>query len=157
MSELPNDIYTEPEDVDVDTLANLGPLTGLAGVWEGRVAWTSIRTGGPANGRLFSSTSTCSRSTRRQMARSCCTDCATTRTSSSRMKIETYHDQVGYWLWEPATEALIHTLTIPRGQAALATGKAARDRHEFRGSRPARLDGERHLLGMLSRAGLHDD
>jgi hypothetical protein len=35
MSELPGDIHAEPENVDVDTLANLGPLTGLAGVWEG--------------------------------------------------------------------------------------------------------------------------
>jgi hypothetical protein len=32
MSEFPEDIYTEPEP-DVDTLANLGPLTGMAGIW----------------------------------------------------------------------------------------------------------------------------
>ena len=35
MSEFPSDNYTEPQDVDVDTLANLGPLTALAGIWEG--------------------------------------------------------------------------------------------------------------------------
>jgi len=29
---LPADIYTEPEP-DTDTLANLGPLTGMAGIW----------------------------------------------------------------------------------------------------------------------------
>ena len=29
-----SDIYTEP-DADPDTLANLGPLTAMAGVWEG--------------------------------------------------------------------------------------------------------------------------
>jgi hypothetical protein len=28
------DIFTEPE-FDPDTLANLGPLTGMAGIWEG--------------------------------------------------------------------------------------------------------------------------
>ena len=27
MGELPDDIFTEPEDVDPNTLANLGPLT----------------------------------------------------------------------------------------------------------------------------------
>ena len=32
----PNDIYTEPADVDPDTMRNLGPLTPLAGIWEGR-------------------------------------------------------------------------------------------------------------------------
>jgi hypothetical protein len=44
---------------------------------------------------------------------------------------ETYHDQVGYWLWEPATGAIIHTLTIPRGQTVLATGQAAPDATTF--------------------------
>ena len=36
MTDFPDDIFTEPEDVDPDTLANLGPLARLAGVWEGR-------------------------------------------------------------------------------------------------------------------------
>ena len=31
----PKDIYTEAEP-DVNTLANLGPLAGLAGIWEGK-------------------------------------------------------------------------------------------------------------------------
>jgi hypothetical protein len=34
--ELPDDIFTEPEDVDPETLANLGPLSGLAGLWQGQ-------------------------------------------------------------------------------------------------------------------------
>eukprot|EP01035_Chromulina_nebulosa_P055978 gene55978-76742_t len=32
----PADIFTEPSDVDPDTLANLGPLRRLAGSWEAR-------------------------------------------------------------------------------------------------------------------------
>ena len=32
--DLPEDLFTEPE-IDPDTLANLGPLRRLAGVWEG--------------------------------------------------------------------------------------------------------------------------
>src|SRR5512140_64243 len=36
MTSFPDDIFTEPRDVDPDTLANLGPLTRLAGAWEGR-------------------------------------------------------------------------------------------------------------------------
>jgi hypothetical protein len=35
MNEFPEDIYTEPANVDVDTLRNLGPLTGMAGIWQG--------------------------------------------------------------------------------------------------------------------------
>ena len=35
MSDFPKDIFTEPANIDVDTLANLGPLRGMAGIWEG--------------------------------------------------------------------------------------------------------------------------
>jgi len=34
MADFPDDIFTEPADVDPDTLANLGPLRRLAGTWE---------------------------------------------------------------------------------------------------------------------------
>jgi hypothetical protein len=46
-------------------------------------------------------------------------------------EVETYHDQVGYWLWEPATGTVIHTLSIPRAQVAMAWGKAGADAKEF--------------------------
>jgi len=36
MSHFPQDIYTEPHNVDVHTLRNLGPLTAMAGVWKGQ-------------------------------------------------------------------------------------------------------------------------
>ena len=44
---------------------------------------------------------------------------------------KTYHDQVGYWLWEPATQTVMHSLTIPRGQTVLAVGQAAPDARQF--------------------------
>ena len=42
-------------------------------------------------------------------------------------EVETFHDQVGYWLWEPAARTVVHTLAIPRGQVLLASGKAGPD------------------------------
>ena len=39
----------------------------------------------------------------------------------------TFHDQVGYWLYEPATGLILQTLAIPRGQIAIAAGHAAPD------------------------------
>jgi hypothetical protein len=39
----------------------------------------------------------------------------------------TFHDQTGYWLWEPDTGLVIQTLSIPRGQVAIAGGHAAPD------------------------------
>jgi hypothetical protein len=131
MAEFPEDIYTEPADVDVNTLANLGPLTGMAGIWEGtRGLDVNPKPEGPrkqayveqyelqpidpqANGpQLFYGL----------------------RYHTHIIKpreVETYHDQVGYWLWEPATGTVIHTLSIPRAQVALAVGTAARDAKTF--------------------------
>ncbi len=40
-------------------------------------------------------------------------------------EIETYHDQIGYWLWEPATGMIFQTLAIPRAQVALAIDSRA--------------------------------
>jgi hypothetical protein len=38
---------------------------------------------------------------------------------------------VGYWLWEPSTGNIVHTLTIPRGQTAMAGGQARPDATTF--------------------------
>jgi hypothetical protein len=34
MPNIPDDVFTEPDNVSPDTLANLGPLRRLAGVWQ---------------------------------------------------------------------------------------------------------------------------
>jgi hypothetical protein len=46
-------------------------------------------------------------------------------------EVETFHDQVGYWLWEPDTGTVTLTLAIPRGQVLLAGGSAEPDATEF--------------------------
>jgi hypothetical protein len=35
-----------------------------------------------------------------------------------------FHDQVGYWLWEPESGLVVQTLTIPRAVTLLAGGRA---------------------------------
>jgi len=35
MSNFPDDIFTEPQGCSVNTLKQLGSLTGMAGIWEG--------------------------------------------------------------------------------------------------------------------------
>lgn len=44
---------------------------------------------------------------------------------------EVFHDQIGYWLWDPATDIVIQTLTIPRAVTLLAGGKATRSDNEI--------------------------
>ena len=52
---------------------------------------------------------------------------------------EVFHDQVGYWLWDAGSQAVMQTLTIPRGVCVTAGGGAL-------GSRPVVL-GVRAKLG----------
>jgi hypothetical protein len=131
MNSFPSDIYTEPQGYSVNTLENLGPLTRLAGIWEGqrgldikpkaegpkkqvyteRIEMQPIdpQTNGP---QLFYGLRYHLHITKPD-------------------QVKTYHDQVGYWLWEPATGLIVHTLTIPRGMVTMATGKASVNATQF--------------------------
>jgi hypothetical protein len=42
---------------------------------------------------------------------------------SRKSNNEVFHDQVGYWLWDPADDTIVETFTIPRGVAVVAGGK----------------------------------
>lgn len=127
MPAFPVDIFTEPSDVDPHTLANLGPLRRLAGIWEGdggvdlnpkadgperRVYRERVElqpTDPQANGpQLFYALRYHSH-------------------INTPEEAITFHDQVGYWHYEPATGLILQTLAIPRGQVAIAAGRASAD------------------------------
>jgi hypothetical protein len=42
---------------------------------------------------------------------------------SRKSNNKVFHDQVGYWLWDPADDTIVETFTIPRGVAVVAGGK----------------------------------
>ncbi len=131
MSAYSDDIYSGPANVSMDTLANLGPLAPMAGVWEGeggvdiapkaagprtqgyfeRISLQPVDPGNNGPQLLYAL---------RYHAWMC-----------KPGQTGTYHDQVGYWLWEPATGTVMHSLSIPRGQTVLAVGKAAADAKSF--------------------------
>jgi hypothetical protein len=124
-----DDIYTEP-DGDPDTLANLGPLRPLAGVWEGVGRDDHPAVGGGEHDTFFEhyEAEPIDRQTNGPQL------FYGVRYHTHIVKpgeVETFHDQVGYWLWEPAAEAITFTLGIPRGQALLAGGLADSDATEF--------------------------
>ena len=41
-----------------------------------------------------------------------------------------FHDQIGHWIYEPATGAIMHSLTIPRAVCVLAGGQYQNDAEE---------------------------
>ena len=124
-------IYAEPADVDGDTLANLGPLRALAGVWRGEKGVdVNPKADGPETRRFIDHIDL---------------QPIDPQTNGPQLfyglryhqhvvtpdEAGTYHDQTGYWLWEPATETIIQTLSIPRGQIAMAVGRATKDATHF--------------------------
>ncbi|MGJ0506703.1 MAG: FABP family protein [Methylocystis sp.] len=125
------DIFTEPADVDADTLRNLGPLRPMAGVWRGtRGLDVNPKADGPQTQAYIDHIEL---------------HPIDPQTNGPQLlyglryhqhivkpgEVETYHDQIGYWLWEPATQTIMQTLAIPRGQIAMAAGRAAPDARTF--------------------------
>ena len=125
------DIYTEPNPIDFNTLANLGPLAPMAGVWRGeRGLDVKPKAEGPKKQAYIENISLQPidpQTNGPQMYYGLRYHTHITKPDN----VKTYHDQVGYWLWEPATQTVIHTLTIPRGQVVMAVGKAAPDAKTF--------------------------
>jgi len=125
--ELPEDIFTEPDDVDPETLANLGPLRRLAGIWEGeRGVDVNPKADGPETRKYFE---------RIEMqpidpqanGPQLFYGLRYHQHVNTREEDITFHDQVGYWLYEVSTGLILQTLAIPRGQIAIASGNAQPD------------------------------
>jgi hypothetical protein len=134
------DIYTEA-DGDDDTLANLGPLRALAGSWTGDLGEDihPIGRGSEITGLVVD------RDEHNVFIERYELQPIDPQTNGPQLfyglryhthivrpgEIETFHDQVGYWLWEPAAHTVLLSLAIPRGQVALAAGPAEPDATEF--------------------------
>lgn len=131
MGEYSEDIYTEPSDIDVNTLANLGPLRAMAGIWEGeRGLDVKPKADGPRK-QAFVERIELQPIDPQTNGPQLLYGLRYHTHITKPAQIKTYHDQVGYWLWEPATGTVIHTLTIPRGQVVMASGQAHEDSTSF--------------------------
>jgi hypothetical protein len=171
------DIYTEPIHSD-DTLANLGPLRRLAGTWtsaEGAdvhpVGPGSDVTGPVVNGNehnvfveRYELQPIDPQTNGPQLFYGLRYHTHIVKTG----EIETFHDQVGYWLWEPTAHTVLHTLAIPRGQVVLAAGVADPESVEFEVSASVGseiygilsnpfLDRAFHTVHFRLRVMVHDD
>jgi hypothetical protein len=134
------DIYTEP-DSDPDALANLGPLRGLAGIWESATGADDhpVGPGSDIDGPVVDGGLHNVFVERYELQP------IDPQTNGPQLfyglryhthivkpgEVETFHDQVGYWLWEPAAHTVTHTIAIPRAQVVLASGAAEPDATEF--------------------------
>jgi hypothetical protein len=172
-----SDIYTEAEGSD-DTLANLGPLGPLAGIWTSAngVDVHPVGAGSDIKGRVVDNDEHNVFIERYELQP------IDPQTNGPQLfyglryhthivrpgEVETFHDQVGYWLWEPAARTVIHTLAIPRGQVLKAVGTAEPDATEFEVSATLGsefngilsnpfLDRAFHTVSFRVRITVHDD
>jgi hypothetical protein len=131
MADYPADIYAEPAIIDAETLRNLGPLGPMAGIWEGlRGVDVAPKAAGPrtlAFHERIELHPVDPGNNGPQLLYALRYHARMTKVGETG----TYHDQIGYWLWEPATGTVMHSLSIPRGQTLLAAGKAAVDAKSF--------------------------
>ncbi len=126
MTSFPLDVFTEP-NVDPDTLANLGPLRRLAGRWESEIGVDiNPKAEGPER-RIFTERMTFDPIDAQTNGPQLFYGLRYHTHITTKEEDITFHDQVGYWLWEPATGLILQTLAIPRGQVALASGHAKPD------------------------------
>ena len=131
MTPMTRDIFTEPADVDPDTLANLGPLTRLAGRWRAKKGVDlAPKPDGPER-RVFIETIDLQPIDPQANGPQLLYGLRYHVHITTADEDITFHDQVGYWLWEPATGTVMQTLAIPRGQIAIAAGQATAEADEF--------------------------
>jgi hypothetical protein len=125
------DIFTEPANVDPDTLANLGPLRRLAGTWQARKGIDiNPKADGPER-RVFIEHNRLDPIDPQTNGPQLLYGLRYHLHINTAEEDITFHDQTGYWLWEPATGLVMQTLSIPRGQVVIAAGKAGANADTF--------------------------
>lgn len=127
----PTAIFRAPAAIGPDTLANLGPLRALAGIWEGSKGEDQHPEVGGAVTTAYQERYELQpidpQTNGPQLLYGLRYHTHVTRPGQRG----TFHDQVGYWLWEPSTETIIHTLSLPRGLIAMAAGHATGTARSF--------------------------
>ena len=131
MQKFPKDIYTEPQP-DSNTLANLGPLRAMAGIWQGQLGMDVNPKAQGAEHQAFIEQIELQPIDGQTNGPQLYYGLRYHTRIFKPDDNETFHDQVGYWLWEPASGSIIQTLTIPRGQTAMAVGQTHAQAREFR-------------------------
>lgn len=114
-----------------DTLAHLGPLAPLAGVWHSTIGYDNHPVESGAETAIFTEHYVCEpldfQTNGPQLFYGLRYHTRITQPGSVAM----FHEQVGFWLWEPDSHTVLLTVAIPRGQVALADGTCAPDATAF--------------------------
>ncbi len=116
----PLDIYAEPDPLDADVVANLGPLAPLVGTWEGA---EGVDTAPGRNGPQQTPY-------RERLTFEPAGPVVNGPQVLYGLKYATtawpigdenpFHEELGYWLWDPERKQVMRMFLVPRGVAVLA-------------------------------------
>lgn len=125
------DIYREPTTVDPNTAKHLGPLRHLPGTWVGLRGMDINPKAEGAKAEPYEDRVTFELIDPQTNGPQLLRGLRYHQRMVQPGKVETFHDQVGYWLWEEKTETLYHTIALPRALSAMCMGKAKKTDTEF--------------------------
>ncbi len=112
-----------------DNQVNYGPLTDFIGVWQGDKG-TDIapEPDGEENNPYYETITYTASGTATNAEEQTYAVVHYHQVVRRKSNDEVFHNQTGYWLWDAATDTIVHSFTIPRGMAVLATGKRTGNR-----------------------------
>ena len=102
-----------------------GPLAGLIGTWKGDKGLDlSSEPGGPVESPYYETLECLAGGDVENYEEQKLAIVSYHQVVTRKSNDQVFHDQVGYWLWDAASESVIQTLTIPRGVCVTAGGRA---------------------------------
>jgi hypothetical protein len=115
-----------------ELLEQLGPLANLVGIWEGDKGDDIA----PSDDRGVENNKYRERITFEQVGpvQNHEQNLHVLRYSTKAWRLgenNTFHEELGYWSWEPSTQEVMRSFLIPRGIALIAGGKAPKTASEF--------------------------
>ncbi|MDI9348306.1 MAG: heme-binding beta-barrel domain-containing protein [Methylacidiphilales bacterium] len=115
------DIYKEPVNFSVDTMQSLGPLSHLAGEFSGSIGVDVKPKATGAKSQEYIETMRCFPIDPITNGPQLIYGLRYHTHITKPNQIKTYHEQVGYFLWEPQESIIYMTVSIPRGVTGIAS------------------------------------
>jgi hypothetical protein len=102
-----------------------GPLTGLIGSWKGDKGLdVSPEPDGPVESPYYETLEFLAAGDVENYEEQKLAIVSYHQVVTRKSNDEVFHDQVGYWLWDAASQTVMQTVTIPRGVSLTAGGTA---------------------------------
>lgn len=114
------DIYAEPENVDPEIVANLGPLRPLAGIWEGDQGLDVAPSSEGSDETPYRERLTLEPMGPVLNGPQILYGLRYATTAWPIGEEDAFHEEVGYWLWSPRDTTVMRCFIVPRAVTVLA-------------------------------------